>query len=84
MCDYFFSDINRVYKASIVISILIILLSYVPYGIAGAETILVSVGCSGIAAGIMAIFIDIAQKKQEEKRIMQLKKSIIWAAYIMS
>lgn len=71
---FFGSITNQVYVASIVISLLLIILSNIRNINTDAKTVLISIGCSGMAAAIMAIFIDMAQKKQEESRNMQLKK----------
>ena len=50
-------DTKAIYIISIFVSLIFIVVSYIPYGIKGAEVILQGVGCSGITAGIMAIYI---------------------------
>lgn len=52
----FFREMNIVYPITIVVSIGLILFSFVPYGWKVWENILMSIGCSGIAAALMAIF----------------------------
>lgn len=72
-------DTKAIYIISIFVSLIFIIVSYIPYGIKGAEVILQGVGCSGITAGIMAIFIDIAQQKQQKKRISELRENYLWS-----
>lgn len=71
-------DTKAIYIISIVVSLIFIIVSYIPYGIKGAEVILQGMGCSGIAAGIMAIFIDNTQQKQNKKRILELREKFLW------
>lgn len=71
-------DTKAIYIISIVVSLIFIIVSYIPYGIKGAEVILQGMGCSGIAAGIMAIFIDDIQQKQNKKRISELREKFLW------
>lgn len=59
-----FKGRNIIYVTTIFISILLICVSFIPYGWTQAGTILVSVGCSGICAGVMAIFIELQDKKR--------------------
>ena len=48
-------------------SIGLILFSFIPYGWKIWENILVSIGCSGIAAAVMAIFLEMHDERKEEK-----------------
>ena len=63
-----FNTIFTVYIISIIISIVLIGISFIPGGYKMAETILVGMGCSGITAAIMAIFIDLAQREEQKRK----------------
>lgn len=68
------NKINIVNLLVIIASMALIGIAYIPYGIKGAETILIGLGCSGVAAGIIAILINAAQFEQDEKKKVMLKQ----------
>ena len=64
----------KLYIATIIISILLMLPSCLLSPENPWLNLLSGIGCSGIAAAIMSIFIDIANEKRERKRLAKFKK----------
>lgn len=63
-----------IYIFTIAISVGMILFSFIPYGWKVWDNILISIGCSGITAAIMAIFLELYDEKKERSRKKQLRK----------
>lgn len=63
-----------IYLFTIAISMGLLFLSFVPYGWKVWENVLISIGCSGITAAIMAIFLERYDEKKEKSRREQLRK----------
>ena len=59
-----------IYGITLLLSIILIVISFCPGGSKAVGTVLLGVGCSGVAAAIMAIFLEISsiqnKKEQEE------------------
>lgn len=69
---------NRwIYVGTVLTSIGLILFSFIPYGWKVWENILVSIGCSGIAAAIMAIFLELNDEKKVKNRREQLRQTFL-------
>ncbi len=64
----------KLYIATIIISILLMLPSCLLSPENPWLNLLSGIGCSGIAAAIMSIFIDLANEKRERKRLAKFKK----------
>lgn len=65
---------NFIYYLTLVISFLLILISFLPYGISGAESILQGLGCSGIAASLMSYFIEKQTRVKERNKINEYRQ----------
>lgn len=63
-----------IYLFTIAISVGLIFFSFVPYGWKVWENILISIGCSGITAAIMAIFLELYDEKKERSRREKQKR----------
>ena len=68
---------EKIYIITIEISIGLIFFSFLPYGWKVWENILVSIGCSGITAAIMAIFLELYDEKKERIRRKQLRQAFL-------
>ena len=68
---------NIVYIITMFIAILCILLSFVSTNIRQVETILQGLGCSGIAASMMAFFIDYLQKQKQDKEKNEYRQALL-------
>lgn len=68
---------NIVYIAAIGVSALCILFSFRQFKFRQVETILQGLGCSGIAASLMAIFIDNLQRQKQDKKISEYRQALL-------
>ena len=68
---------SRIYIGTIIVSLGLILFSFIPHGWKIWENILVSIGCSGIAAAVMAIFLEMHDERKEEKRRKELRQTFL-------
>lgn len=57
-----------VYICTLLISIILISIAFIPGGAEFFETVLLSIGCSGIAASIMAMFLEYVNLKREQTK----------------
>ncbi len=57
-----------IYGITLLVSIFLIVVSFCPGGYEAAGTVLLSIGCSGVAAAIMAIFLEISSVKNKKEQ----------------
>lgn len=72
-----FPNKESIYVGTIIVSIVFIAVSFIPYGFVQAGDILVGLGCSGISAGLLAIFIDLKEKERFQERTEQLRRAVL-------
>ena len=77
----FWDMINIVYVITIVVSIALIISPLIPCIEGVLETILVSIGCSGIAAAVMSIFLDLRNMVREKRKKEQLRQVFLYGLY---
>ena len=77
MIKVFIMKNSRIYIGTIIVSIGLIVFSFIPYGWKIWENILASIGCSGIAAAVMAIFLEMHDERKEEKRRKELRQTFL-------
>ena len=72
----------RVYIISFMISIGCILVSYCPYGIESAGVILLSIGCSGVAASIMAFFLECMNIRANKRMAKEYRNILLYDLHV--